>query len=164
MSDEQVESLKSFEKSIIVLGKIPKDSLDIRKLTNCYYILPDAKVSTKAWGILEQALESSKSLVVVKFGLKSKPRLGVLNTIDGVIVLHNVSFEENFVTMNEKIKTDFTEEEAEMGKTFVESLKKIDLSGITDEYNTKLQEILEGKELIAIEVKPAKDETALFKA
>lgn len=158
---EQVENLKNFDKAVTIEGTIPKTSIDQRMIEGCYYVLPDKKIQ-KAWGILFSAINTGDQALVVKFSIRSRQKLGVLTTDGKVIVLLAVAFAEQFVRMDEELNIAVSEKETEMGLGFIKGLPSVDINTISDEYKTRLEELVAGKPMVEVKTEESASETSFF--
>lgn len=159
---EQIEAIKNTEKAIVVLGTMPKTSIDQRMIEGGYYIMPDEKLK-KAWGILFKALATGDKAMIVNYSVRSRQRLGILTVDNQTIVLLSMAYAEQLVRVDEETDVQVTEKEIEMGMGFLKSLPPMDINTLSDDYKTKLEELIAGKPMIELKAEaPQKDETAFF--
>lgn len=162
---EELTSLKNVEKSIDVAGITNIDAIDPRYITGSYYLVPE--VAKKAYAILLQGMEKSGKAIVVKFALRGKQRIGVLVPQNvsgqGVILMRVLAFSNQVQPIDEELRYDLTEEESDMGVSFINSLKDIDPESIENRYAKQMEEILSGEMISAPTIKKQQvDETAFF--
>lgn len=157
---EQLDQLKEVtERSIQILGTIPRSNLDVRLVNSGYYILPDKL--TKAWEILRRAILQSDKAIIVNFAIRGKQRLGVLIARDDAIIMLGIAFGDQLVKLDEEIKVTLSDSEANLGKGFLQILPEIDLSQVKDSFKEKLEKLITGQP-VQITSKPVKSETAFF--
>lgn len=167
---EQIEDLKNFDLEIKVLGFIPKERIDIRLISDGYYILPTkldkkkhTKDSTKPYVCLRDGIEFTNKVLVVEYCISGKQKLGILTIHEGVLILKTWAYYEDFVECDELPRLELTEAEAKAGQNFIECLKEINPAQIENSYTKKIEELLSGKptEIINAETE-TKDDLEFF--
>jgi len=157
-----------FDDVITVLGTTQKGSIDFRKISGAFAILPDKKqkkkqikIFTTAWKVIEQALAESNKALVVKFSTRQKERTGILITQDNVITLLQIVWNENFNEIDEVPEIDITDSERQSGVTMIDKLPEIKVEEIEDDYKQKVENLLESGESVEITVSTDGTETTV---
>ena len=170
-SQEQIESLKDFDDIIEVLGTIPKDSIDYRMVCGSFAVLPDKpkkkkqlQIFKKAYKVFERAVAESDKVIVVKFSTRQKQKLGLMTSINGVITLLHIVFDDLFNEIDEIPEIEITEDEKKQGLAFIEKLDAINLTEIEDNFKVKLEELIEKGEPLTVTIPEAneKEELSFF--
>lgn len=167
ITQEQNNALKDFDKVVEVIGKISKSEIDMKKICGAFLVTPDkkqVKMFKKAYKVFEQGISNSNDAIVVKFATSSKQKIGILTSMDNVLVLLQVVYEENFNDIVQIPEIEISEAEIKQGVNFVEKLDAVDISTIENEYNKRLYEFIEKGEPLTITVPQVeeKDELGFF--
>ena len=168
-SQEQIDSLKDFDDIIEVLGTIPKDSIDYRMVCGSFAVLPDQpkkkkqiQIFKKAYKVFERSVAESDKVIVVKFSTRQKQKLGIMTSINGVITLLHIVYDEQFNEIDEIPQIEISEAEKKQGLSFIEKLESIELPSIEDNFKAKLEALIENGEPLTVAVPEAKEEELSF--
>lgn len=168
-SQEQINSLKDFDDIIEVLGTIPKDSIDYRMVCGSFAVLPDQpkkkkqiQIFKKAYKVFERAVAESDKVIVVKFSTRQKQKLGIMTSINGVITLLHIVYDEQFNEVDEIPQIEISETEKKQGLSFIEKLESIELPSIEDNFKAKLEALIENGEPMTVAVPEAQEEELSF--
>lgn len=168
---EQITALKDFDDVIEVLGTIDKSSIDYRLVCGAFAVLPDKKqkkksikMFEKAYKVFERSLNESNQAIVVKFSTRQKQKLGIMVSIDNVITLLHVVYDELFNEIDEIPEIEISETEKQQGIDFIENLESINLAEIEDTFKLKLEELIEKGQPLTVQVPEAeaKEELGFF--
>jgi len=160
-SKEQIDSLKTLEISIDVLGTLPYNKLDVRLIVGGYYLLPDKQV--KAWDIIRQALDKTEKHIIVKYAIRGRTHLGALRGSPDSIYMYELEYPENLTKIDQAYNVQTTKSEVEQGVKFINSLVEVSQYEIKDDYASALQTLIEGGQLeIPQKMIEEKDEMAFF--
>jgi len=167
ITQEQDKALKGFDKVVEVIGKIAKSEIDPKKICGAFLVTPDkkqVKMFKKAYKVFEQGISNSSDAIVVKFATSSKQKIGILTSMDNVLVLLQVVYEENFNDIVQIPEIKISDAEKKQGISFVKKLETVDISTIENEYNKRLYEFIEKGEPLTVTVPEVeeKDELGFF--
>ena len=105
---DQITALKDFDDVIEVVGTILKSSIDYRMVCGAFVVLPDKKqkkksikMFEKAYKVFERSVNDSEKAIVVKFSTRQKQKLGIMTSIDNVITLLHIVYDEQFNEIDE---------------------------------------------------------------
>jgi DNA end-binding protein Ku len=170
LTDDQLAKLKEVDGEIEVLGVVPKSGFDPKLISGAYYLLPDipkkktGKSFLKAYGILHSGVSESDSHVVVRFSVRSKERLGLIQVQGNVLVLLAIAYNDQVREIENEPEIVLNAEEVKLGKEFVSKLEKTDLTTITNRFTEKLEKILEGADIQSVSSTSDDDDgTGFFK-
>ena len=156
LTDDQLKQLKEVDGEIEVLGTIPKADFESKLISGAYYLLPDipkkktGKSFVKAYNILQSGIAESDSHVVVRFSVRTKERLGVIQVQGNVLVLLAIAYNDQVREIENEPTNDLNAEEIKMGKEFVNKIEKTDLTSITNRFKERLEKILEGADIQSV--------------
>ena len=148
-SKEQIESLKTFDQKIKVLGPFSYDEIDIRKVQGGYYLLPvqlkkGTSVSAKAsrnlndYAVIVQGLAETNTVLLVEYCVSSVQKLGIILNDGKELILKEYAYAENLVTNDEDLNYTPSKQEVEGIVKFLNRQKKEkDISSIENEYFAK---------------------------
>lgn len=150
---EQIDQLKSLEQQITVIGQMPIGDIDIRTIGEGYYLLPrklepkkkHSPESTQPYVALVKALEQTKTAIQIKYTLSGKEKLGILIANNGLIVLKNVTYDEQLRVCDEEPNFAVSPTDIKKAKNFITALKTTDLTTIENEYAKSIEELIAGK-------------------
>ena len=170
---EQIESLKDFDDVIEVLGTIPKSDIDYRQVCGSFAVLPDKKqkkksikMFEKAYKVFERSINDSDKAIVVKFSTRQKQKLGIMTSINDVIILLHIVYDELFNADEIEVpQIEVSDAERKQGIDFIENLDLVDVSEIEDNFKLKLEELIQKGEPLTIQVpqEEAQEEMGFFK-
>lgn len=171
LTDDQLKKLKEVDGEIEVLGTVPKSDFDNKLISGAYYLLPDlpkkktGKSFLKAYGIFQSGVNESDRHVVVRFSVRTKERIGVIQVQGNVLVLLAIAYNDQVRTIENEPQIDLNDEEIQLGKEFVNKLEKTDLTTITNRFTEKLEKIIEGAdvETVSESQDDSDDGTGFFK-
>lgn len=156
LTTKELEQLKGIGSTMNVLGTIDKDQFKQSFIVGSYYVLPQTKLKLKSeqqqveqnkidYAILKESVLRSDNMLAVKFAIRDKEKLGVFTVENDYIVLLSLAYPEFVQEQDEETAIKLDEAQKKMSEKFVESIKPIDLSSVTDSYTETLEKILEGK-------------------
>lgn len=171
---EQIEALKDFDDVIEVLGSIDKSSIDYRMVCGAFAVFPDkkqkkkqVKMFEKAYKVFERSVAESDKAIVVKFSTRQKQKLGIMTSIDNVLTLLHIVYEEQFnkVDSNDLPEIEISDAEKKQGTIFIESLEPINVLEIENDFKLKLEELVENGTPVALapEIAHNEEELGFFK-
>jgi len=155
-SKEQIESLKTFDLKIKVVGTIPYSEVDIRKVSSGYYLLPtqtkkgaskSAKESRNLgdYAVLVEGLNKTDTVLLVEFCISSVQKLGIVITQERELILKEYAYAENLIPNDEELDYKVTKEELAGIIKFIKLQKPVkDITAIENEYFAKVQQLIEG--------------------
>jgi DNA end-binding protein Ku len=170
LTDDQLTKLKEVDGEIEVLGTVPKSDFDSKLISGAYYLLPDipkkktGKSFLKAYGILHSGIVESDRHVIVRFSVRTKERLGVIQVQGNVLVLLAIAYNDQVRDIENEPQFVLSDEEIKMGKEFVNKLEKTDLTQIANRFTERLEKIIEGADVQSVtESDDSDDGTGFFK-
>lgn len=168
-SQEQIDSLKDFDDIIEVLGTIEKSEIDYRMVCGSFAVLPDKpkkkkqlEIFKKAYKVFERAVAESNKVIVVKFSTRQKQKLGIMTSIDGIITLLHIVYDDKFNVVDEIPEIKISEDEKKQGLAFIEKLEPIKLAEIEDNFSVKLEALIEKGEPLTVTIPEAQEEELSF--
>jgi DNA end-binding protein Ku len=146
-------------KTIEILNFVKEAEIDSIYYEQPYYLEPD-KSGEKAYGLLRDALASSKKVGVTTFVMRNKEALAILKPYDKVIVLNRIRFEEEIRDATD-IKTPAVSStksrEQTMAIKLIEQLtEKFDIAKYKDTYTSKLLKTIKDKAKSGKKTSPVK--------
>jgi len=170
LTDDQLKKLKEVDGEIEVLGTVPKSDFDSKLISGAYYLLPDipkkksGKSFLKAYGIFHSGVNESDRHVIVRFSVRTKERLGVIQVQGNVLVLLAIAFNDQVREIENEPQIVLSDEEINLGKEFVNKLEKTDLTQIANRFTERLEKIIEGADVQSVtENDDGDDGTGFFK-
>ena len=150
LKQEELKSIKEEGRVIQVLGKVSGTDIPTLRINKSWYCIPDdsktrGKKFIKPWASLRDALHTSDDYLLVKMYSRGKEKLCILTADSNTLILHGIAFQDEINEYENVIPQELTDEDKKMGKTFVDSLKEIEISSVVNEEREKLFELLEGK-------------------
>lgn len=149
------------EKAIDVMEFVEEAEVDSKLFMKPYYLEP-VREARKAYVLLREAMKKSKKAALVKFVLRAKEYLGVLQIDDESIVLNQMRYQDELV----KPKMDIPEENISEKELDI-SVKLIDQltapfkpEEYRDTHTEKIKEVIEAKAR-GRELKRPRDEAIL---
>ena len=168
-SQDQINALKDFDDIIEVLGTIPKDSIDYRLICGSFAVLPDQpkkkkqiEIFKKAYKVFERSVAESDKVIVVKFSTRQKQKLGLMTSINNVITLLHIVYDEQFNEIDEIPQIEISDAEKKQGLDFIEKLDSIELPSIEDNFKVKLEALIENGEPLTVTIPEAQEEELSF--
>lgn len=152
--------------SIQILSFAKGDEIDSKFFETPYYIEP-SKGASKAYYLLHEALEDSKTVAIASFILRTRETLGVLKTEGGLIVLNRIRYAEEIRSTKEleiPAREQVSKTEIDMATSLIKRLtKKFDPNDYQDTYREKLEKLIKakskGKKLPEIKIKKTSEKT-----
>lgn len=135
-------------KMIEILNFAKEEEIDSIYYEQPYYLEPD-KSGEKAYGLLRDALASSKKVGVTTFVMRNKEALAILKPYDKIIVLNRIRFAEEIREIKDIKAPELTKtkskEQAMAVKLIDQLTEKFDISQYKDTYTSKLLKIIKEK-------------------
>lgn len=139
----------STKKVIDVLEFVPSDQVDPLYLGKSYYLAADGGPGAKPYVLLRDALVGSELYALVKVALRSRESLGLLRSVDDVLVLQAMLWPDevrdaSFAAPDEDV--DVRPQEKAMAESYIDTLRgDFDPSQYTDAYREALEQVVEAK-------------------
>jgi DNA end-binding protein Ku len=148
-SDDFADLPLSSKKVIDVLEFVPADQVDPLYLGKSYYLAADGGPGAKPYVLLRDALEGSELYALVKVALRSRESLGLLRTVDDVLVLQVMLWPDEirdkaFAAPPEDV--EIRSQEKAMASSYIDTLRgEFDPDQYHDEYRQALEKVVEAK-------------------
>ena len=148
-SDDFADLPLSSKKVIDVLEFVPSDQVDPLYLGKSYYLAADGGPGAKPYVLLRDALEGSELYALVKVALRSRESLGLLRTVDDVLVLQVMLWpdeirDKSFAAPPEDV--EIRSQEKAMASSYIDTLRgEFDPDQYHDEYRQALEKVVEAK-------------------
>jgi DNA end-binding protein Ku len=144
LSALDVDSIKAID----VVTFVPLESIDPVYFNKTYYVAPEAS-GLKAYRLLQEALDAEGQVGIAKIALREKEHLATIRLMDGVFVLETMHWPDEIRTPEfeelEK-KIDVRDAEVKMARQLIQQLSgDFNPEEFTDEYRTRLEELVERK-------------------
>jgi DNA end-binding protein Ku len=144
LSALDVDSIKAID----VVTFVPLESIDPVYFNKTYYVAPEAS-GLKAYRLLQEALDAEGQVGIAKIALREKEHLATIRLMDGVFVLETMHWPDEIRTPEfeelEK-KIDVRDAEVKMARQLIQQLSGDFVpEEFTDEYRTRLEELVERK-------------------
>jgi DNA end-binding protein Ku len=127
---------------------VEEKDIDIRYYEKPYYLEPD-KGADKAYALLRESLEKSKSLALVKFVMREREHIGAIKPIGRALVLVQMRYQADLREPgNIKFPTDkgVTKAELEMASKLIkQQTKPFIAEDFHDTYTEELEEVIKDK-------------------
>jgi DNA end-binding protein Ku len=139
----------SSKKVIDVLEFVPSDQVDPLYLGKSYYLQADGGPGAKPYVLLRDALEGSELYALVKVALRSRESLGLLRTVDDIMVLQVMLWpdevrDSSFAAPAEDV--EIRSQEKAMAASYIDTLRgEFDPDQYHDEYRQALEQVVEAK-------------------
>ncbi|MFF7074895.1 non-homologous end joining protein Ku [Streptomyces pseudovenezuelae] len=150
ISDAELQDLPlPTAKAIEIQAFVPLESIDLIRIAEGYYLVPDGQVAVKPYKLLRQALERSAKVAIAKYAWLGRERLGLLRLRDDAIVLHAMRWPDEVrdpAAVDPPHET-VSEEEIDGALALMESMSRDGLEGpeFEDAYTDALAKIIESK-------------------
>jgi non-homologous end joining protein Ku len=149
----EVNALHSGIESIEVIGSIPLDQIDVRRLTDGYYLLPrkvevdkkNSPTTTEPYVYMAEGLEQSGKAFQIKYTIGKYERLGLIISQNGILILKNYVFNEQLVECDEELDVKKNAEAVKKFKKGIEALKTVDFNTFKNQYNKAVEDLIAGK-------------------
>ncbi|MFF0269447.1 Ku protein [Kribbella sp. NPDC004536] len=148
-SDDFADLPLSSKKVIDVLEFVPSDQVDPLYLGKSYYLAADGGPGAKPYVLLRDALDGSELYALVKVALRSRESLGLLRTVDDVLVLQVMLWpdeirDKSFAAPPEDV--EIRSQEKAMASSYIDTLRgEFDPDQYHDEYREALEKVVEAK-------------------
>lgn len=113
-----------------------------------YYIEP-TKSGSKPYALFREALKKSKKAGICTFVLRNKEHLGIIKTIDNILVLNQIRFEEEIRSskdLNIPNSVKIPGSQLKMANTLIDQMtKSFDIRQYKDTYTGKLLKYIKAK-------------------
>ena len=157
LTDEDLDAVPlTTSRAIDVVQFVPLEQVDPIYFAKSYYLEPE-KNGVKPYVLLQEALEKSGKVAIVKVALRQRESLATLRVRDGVFVLETMLWPDEirqpeFGFLDEDVEV--RPQELAMAGTLIESLSgEFDPTEFHDSYREALEELIEakveGQEIIA---------------
>jgi DNA end-binding protein Ku len=139
----------SSKKVIDVLEFVPADQVDPLYLGKSYYLAADGGPGAKPYVLLRDALDGSELYALVKVALRSRESLGLLRTVDDVLVLQVMLWPDeirdaSFAAPAEDV--EIRPQEKAMASSYIDTLRgEFDPEQYHDEYREALEKVVMAK-------------------
>lgn len=139
----------SSKKVIDVLEFVPADQVDPLYLGKSYYLQADGGPGAKPYVLLRDALDGSELYALVKVALRSRESLGLLRTVDDILVLQVMLWPDevrdaSFAAPPEDV--EIRSQEKAMASSYIDTLRgEFDPDQYHDEYRQALEKVVEAK-------------------
>ncbi|MFK4087701.1 Ku protein [Kribbella sp. NPDC020789] len=137
------------KKVIDVLEFVPADQVDPLYLGKSYYLQADGGPGAKPYVLLRDALEGSELYALVKVALRSRESLGLLRTVDNILILQVMLWPDeirdaSFAAPPEDV--EIRSQEKAMASSYIDTLRgEFDPEQYHDEYRQALEQVVEAK-------------------
>jgi DNA end-binding protein Ku len=137
------------KKVIDVLEFVPADQVDPLYLGKSYYLQADGGPGAKPYVLLRDALEGSELYALVKVALRSRESLGLLRTVDNILILQVMLWPDEirdaaFAAPPEDV--EIRSQEKAMASSYIDTLRgEFDPEQYHDEYRQALEQVVEAK-------------------
>ncbi|TDD58392.1 Ku protein [Kribbella antibiotica] len=137
------------KKVIDVLEFVPADQVDPLYLGKSYYLAADGGPGAKPYVLLRDALEGSELYALVKVALRSRESLGLLRTVDNILILQVMLWPDEirdaaFAAPPEDV--EIRSQEKAMASSYIDTLRgEFNPDQYHDEYRTALEQVVEAK-------------------
>ncbi len=116
---------------------------------NFYYVTPD-KGGEKAYYLLKEAMNETRSMAIGKMGMRGKEYLVALKAFDGGLLMSQLHYIDEVRNPSEVpgwgVKVDVSEEEMDLARKLILAMKKpLKLEEYRDEYKEALMKLIEAK-------------------
>jgi DNA end-binding protein Ku len=144
LSALDVDSIKAID----VVTFVPLESIDPVYYNKTYYVAPEPS-GLKAYRLLQEALEAEGQVGVAKIALREKEHLATIRLKDDVFVLETMHWPDEIRTPEfEELdkRVDVRDAEVKMARQLIQQLSgEFNPGEFTDEYRTRLEELVERK-------------------
>ncbi|MFI6086190.1 Ku protein [Streptomyces sp. NPDC051217] len=148
ISDDELADLPlPTARAIDVVAFVDRDTIDLIRLGQTYYLEAAGDVAAKPYTLLRKALERSSKAAVAKFALRGRERLGLLSIKENAMVLHQMHWPDEIRDPAELTppEAELDEDEIAGALALMDTMALDDVSGFHDEYTEALEKLLEAK-------------------
>lgn len=149
VTDEEIEKLEvAASRAMEISDFVPLTSIDPLYFDTAYYLGPDTDAA-RPYTLLVKALGDSQLCAVARIVMRGKEQLVVMRAVDGVLVMHQLRY-ENEVRPTADVpvpKATVSAEELKLAQQFISSMQKpkFDLGKFHDTYQEQLKSMLKQK-------------------
>jgi DNA end-binding protein Ku len=148
-SDDFADLPLSSKKVIDVLEFVPADQVDPLYLGKSYYLAADGGPGAKPYVLLRDALEGSELYALVKVALRSRESLGLLRTVDDIMVLQVMLWPDEVRDASfaaPPADVEIRSQEKAMASSYIDTLRgEFDPDQYHDNYREALEKVVQAK-------------------
>lgn len=151
LEDEELEDLKKAteEKAVEIIDFIKMEEIDPIYYNRSYYMSPN-EGGMKAYGLLRKALIESKKSGLAKIVMRSKEQLAVIRVYENTLLMETIHFPDEVRNVgdvpNVPAEDQVTKKEIDTAILLIDQLTTpFEPEKYTDEYRSKLMELIESK-------------------
>jgi DNA end-binding protein Ku len=147
-------------RAIDIMQFVKEDEIDPIYYDKPYYLVPD-KGADKSYHLLIKGLEETKTVGLAEFMLRNRMHICALKVHDGVLLLHQLHYQEELREVPEVAKGGkISPKEVELAKKLINQLtEKFNPEAFKDTYVSELKKVIKakaaGKEIHIAEPKKA---------
>jgi len=158
LTDKDLEAANAEKSRLIEISSfVHEEEIDSMYFETPYYVVPD-ELSSRAYGLLREALGKTKKVGIASFVLRNKEILAILRPDDDVIILNRIRFAEEIKRKSDldlPKRSAVKPEELKMAISLIDQLsKKFDISKFKDEYREQLMKLIRARAKGAKPTKP----------
>lgn len=145
--DELADMPLPTARAIDVVAFVDRDTIDLIRLGQTYYLEAVGAVAAKPYTLLRKALERSSKAAIAKYALRGRERLGLLSVKENAMVLHQMHWPDEIRDPAELVPApvELDESEIERALMLMDTMILDDVSGFRDEYTEALEKLVEAK-------------------
>ncbi|WP_381805663.1 Ku protein [Streptomyces niveus] len=145
--DELADMPLPTARAIDVVAFVDRDTIDLIRLGQTYYLEAVGAVAAKPYTLLRKALERSSKAAIAKYALRGRERLGLLSVKENAMVLHQMHWPDEIRDPAELAPgpVELDEGEIERALMLMDTMILDDVSGFHDEYTEALEKLVEAK-------------------
>ncbi|MEV8353171.1 Ku protein [Streptomyces niveus] len=148
ISDEELADMPlPTARAIDVVAFVDRDTIDLIRLGQTYYLEAVGAVAAKPYTLLRKALERSSKVAIAKYALRGRERLGLLSIRDDVMTLRQMHWPDEIRDPAELVPepVELDEGEIERALVLMDTMILDDVSGFRDGYTEALEKLVEAK-------------------
>jgi DNA end-binding protein Ku len=149
LTDEDLKSLpEERSREIEVVEFVPSEQIDEIRFDRSYFLEPE-KPATKAYALLQRALEETDRTAIVQFSLRQKTRLGALRSRGKVLMLQSLLWDDevreaDFPNLKDNVKV--SPQELKMASSLIDNMSAdFAPDKFSDEYQDQLRQLIAAK-------------------
>jgi DNA end-binding protein Ku len=134
-------------RSVDIMQFVKEEEIDPLYYEKAYYLVPD-KGANKSYHLLVKALEETETVGLAEFMLRNRMHMCALKAKDGVLLLHQLRYQEEIreAPKVEKKGEKISAKEIELAKKLVTQLtEKFDPASFKDTYVGELKKVIKAK-------------------
>jgi DNA end-binding protein Ku len=157
------------DKLVTIQLFVPSAEVDPLYFERSYFLSPDGKAASKAYGLFRAALEKTEQVAIARIVLSTQEHLCLIRAHDGVLLLTTMAFSDEVEEAPEVGHAAPTDKELKMAEALIEQMAgKFEPEKFHDEHRKRVLALIkskaEGKELKTIEARPTEKITDLAEA